>query len=121
MQQIRRRNTRPLPQERPYTIYSRLNRSAPLSLTRRNAHAEGMAEEASVNGGSTGGAGADDTNSEGDKPRHRVRLPHFIVPEPVGAGQVVKRITTAVGVKPCAPCARRAARLDRWLRIEPRR
>jgi hypothetical protein len=51
---------------------------------------------------------------------HQVRLPRFIVHEPVGLGQVVKRVTSAAGVKPCAGCERRAERLDRWLRIEPR-
>ena len=35
---------------------------------------------------------------DGDDPvRHRVRLPRFIVHEPVGAGQVVKCVTSAVG------------------------
>ena len=52
--------------------------------------------------------------------RHEVRLPRFLVNEPVGLGQVVKRITTAAGVEPCTPCEQRAARLDRWLRIQPR-
>ena len=52
---------------------------------------------------------------------HHVRLPRFILEEPVGLGQVVKRATSAVGLKPCGPCAQRAARLDQWLRIEPRR
>jgi hypothetical protein len=51
----------------------------------------------------------------------RMRLPRFLVNEPVGLGQVVKRITSAAGLTPCGPCERRAARLDRWLRIEPRR
>jgi hypothetical protein len=54
-------------------------------------------------------------------PARRLRLPRFIVPEPVGLGRVVTRITSAAGVKPCAPCEQRAERLDRWLRIEPRR
>lgn len=76
---------------------------------------EGMAQETTAKGG------VNDTNAGYDNARHRVRLPRFIVHEPVGAGQVVKRVTSAVGVKPCAPCERRAARLDRWLRIEPRR
>jgi hypothetical protein len=53
--------------------------------------------------------------------RHRVRLPQFIVTEPVGLGQIVKRATSAVGVRPCAPCEQREARLDHWLQIEPRR
>ena len=66
---------------------------------------------------SSGGGGPD----RDETVKHHMRLPRFIVHEPVGAGQVVKRVTTAVGVKPCAPCERRAARLDHWLRIEPRR
>jgi hypothetical protein len=54
-------------------------------------------------------------------PARRVRLPRFLVSEPVGLGQVVKRATTAIGMRPCAPCERRAELLDRWLRIEPQR
>lgn len=56
-----------------------------------------------------------------ESPAHRMRLPRFIVHEPMGAGEVVKRVTKTVGVRPCAPCERRAQRLDRWLQIEPRR
>jgi hypothetical protein len=49
-----------------------------------------------------------------------VWLPRFLVPEPMGLGQVVKRATSAAGVKPCGGCVRRAARLNQWLRFEPR-
>jgi hypothetical protein len=63
---------------------------------------------------------ADETKGEG-VPRHRVRLPNFIVHEPTGAGRVVSRLTSAVGISPCKPCQDRAARLDHWLRFEPRR
>jgi hypothetical protein len=64
---------------------------------------------------------ADDTRGvQSEKATHLVRLPHFIVHEPVGLGQVVKRVTSAAGIKPCEPCERRARRLDRWLRVEPR-
>lgn len=49
-----------------------------------------------------------------------VRLPKFLVKEPVGLGQIVKRITTSIGVRPCASCEQRAARLDQWLRFSPR-
>lgn len=31
-----------------------------------------------------------------------------------GAGDLVARITTAVGVKPCEPCKRRQQALNRW-------
>jgi hypothetical protein len=64
-----------------------------------------------------------DANTQGihaAKATHLVRLPRFIVHEPVGLGQVVKRVTTAAGIKPCEPCERRARQLDRWLRVEPR-
>ena len=54
------------------------------------------------------------------EPSHRVRLPRFIVTEPVGLGAVVKRITSAAGLRPCEPCEQRAARLNRWLQIDPR-
>jgi len=54
------------------------------------------------------------------EPSHRVRLPRFIVTEPVGLGAVVKRITSAAGLRPCEPCEKRAARLNRWLQIDPR-
>jgi hypothetical protein len=73
-----------------------------------------MAQQNRANGG------ANDTKADDNNVRYHVRLPRFIVHEPVGVGQVVKRVTGAVGVKPCAPCEQRAARLDRWLRIEPR-
>lgn len=53
--------------------------------------------------------------------KRRVRLPRFVVDEPVGLGEVVKRVTRAAGIAPCAPCKRRAAKLDQWMRFEPRR
>lgn len=45
----------------------------------------------------------------------RVRLPGFINEEDIGLGDVVKRVTSAAGVKPCGGCQRRAAALNRWL------
>ena len=46
---------------------------------------------------------------------HRVRLPGFILDEDVGLGTVVKRITSAFGIRPCGGCEQRAAMLNRWL------
>jgi len=46
---------------------------------------------------------------------YHVRLPRFVADEDVGLGDVVKRVTYAVGVKPCGGCERRAAALNRWL------
>jgi hypothetical protein len=51
-------------------------------------------------------------------PRHRVRLPRFVAAEPVGLGDVVKRVTASVGVKPCSSCEERAARLNQWVSFE---
>jgi hypothetical protein len=50
--------------------------------------------------------------------RHHVRLPRFIAAEPVGLGDVIKRVTTTAGVRPCDECERRAARLNRWVTFE---
>jgi len=47
----------------------------------------------------------------------RVRLPGFLVEEEIGLGDAIKRVTYAIGIKPCAGCERRAAALNRWLRF----
>jgi hypothetical protein len=54
-------------------------------------------------------------------PTHRVRLPGFVSDGDVGLGDVVKRATTSVGVRPCGGCARRAEALNRWLVFSRRR
>ena len=46
---------------------------------------------------------------------HHVRLPGFLVEEEIGLGDVFKRATYAVGVRPCAGCERRAAAMNRWM------
>jgi hypothetical protein len=38
----------------------------------------------------------------------------FLVDE-VGLGDVVKRVTYTMGIKPCQNCERRAAALNRWV------
>lgn len=50
----------------------------------------------------------------------RVSLPAFLIPEPSGLGDVLKRITIRAGVRPCGGCERRARALDQWIRLEPR-
>jgi peroxiredoxin len=47
--------------------------------------------------------------------RHRVKLPGFIVRGEIGLGDVIKRMTSAIGIKPCVGCERRAAFLNRWM------
>jgi len=46
---------------------------------------------------------------------HRVRLPGFISDEEIGLGDVIKRTTYAMGIRPCGGCERRAAALNRWV------
>ncbi len=45
---------------------------------------------------------------------YRVRLPGFIADEDIGLGDVIKRGTHTLGIKPCCGCERRAAALNRW-------
>jgi len=52
---------------------------------------------------------------------YKVRLPGFIREEDIGLGDVIKRATSAVGIKPCGGCERRAAVLNRWFTFSGRR
>lgn len=48
-----------------------------------------------------------------------LQKPKVVVPLPikgqVGAGDVVKKVTTALGIKPCTPCEERRKRLNKAL------
>jgi hypothetical protein len=46
---------------------------------------------------------------------YRVRLPGFVSDEEIGLGEAVKRVTYAMGIRPCGSCERRAAALNRWV------
>jgi hypothetical protein len=48
---------------------------------------------------------------------HRVRLPGFVTDEELGLGDVIKRVTYAMGLNPCRGCEKRAAALNRWMRF----
>jgi len=50
---------------------------------------------------------------------HRVRLPGFLIEEEIGLGEVVKRATYTLGIKPCGGCEQRAAALNRWMHFSP--
>lgn len=52
---------------------------------------------------------------------HRVRLPGFIIDEDIGLGDVIKRATSYVGIRPCGGCEKRASALNRWMVISGRR
>jgi hypothetical protein len=45
----------------------------------------------------------------------QIRLPGFIAEEDIGLGDVVKRVTYSLGIKPCGGCEQRAATLNRWI------
>jgi hypothetical protein len=45
----------------------------------------------------------------------RVRLPGFIIEEQVGLGDLIKKASYAMGIKPCAGCEKRAASLNGWM------
>jgi hypothetical protein len=51
---------------------------------------------------------------------HQINIPGF-VNEEIGLGDVIKKITTRVGFKPCGGCQRRAAALNQWLVFSPQR
>ena len=46
---------------------------------------------------------------------YRLRLPGFVRDEEVGLGDAVKRVTYAMGARPCGGCERRASALNRWM------
>jgi hypothetical protein len=46
---------------------------------------------------------------------YRVRLPGFVGDQDIGLGDVIKRATYAIGVKPCGGCQRRATALNRLM------
>lgn len=60
-----------------------------------------------------------DRSDKAERKPYQVRLPGFINEE-VGLGDVIKRATSAIGIKPCGGCQRRAAALNRWLVISGR-
>jgi hypothetical protein len=57
-----------------------------------------------------------------DEPQpYRVRLPGFVKDEEIGLGDVIKRATSAIGIRPCGGCEGRAAALNRRFVITGRR
>ena len=45
----------------------------------------------------------------------KVRLPGFIIDDEVGLGDLVQRVTYAMGINPCGGCEKRAAAMNRWM------
>lgn len=51
------------------------------------------------------------------RPPYRIRLPAFLLEEEVGLGELLERVTYALGIKPCGGCEKRAAALNRWIQF----
>jgi len=56
-----------------------------------------------------------DSPDEREEAPHRVRLPGFLSDEEIGLGDVIKRATSYLGIKPCGGCQQRAEALNRWM------
>jgi hypothetical protein len=52
--------------------------------------------------------------------RPLLRIPGFLNDDDIGLGDAVKELTTAIGIRPCGECERRAAKLNRWLVLKGR-
>ena len=59
----------------------------------------------------------DDRGAHAQHQPRRVRLPGFLIEEEIGLGDAIKRMTYALGIKPCGGCEKRAAALNRWMRF----
>lgn len=66
-------------------------------------------------GAASGGEPAKDTSA---RPK-RIGIPGFISEE-IGLGDVIKRATSSMGIKPCGGCLRRAQALNAWVVFTPR-
>jgi hypothetical protein len=55
-----------------------------------------------------------------EKAAFRARLPHQLVDETAGLGDVIKRVTSAAGITPCGGCEQRAAWLNRRFPLQRR-
>jgi hypothetical protein len=54
-----------------------------------------------------------ETKTRTEREPRRIRLPGFVSDEDIGLGDVIKRTTSAFGIRPCGGCQRRAAALNR--------
>lgn len=49
----------------------------------------------------------------------KLKIPGFLreEEETIGLGDLIKRVTTSVGIKPCGACNKRAQTLNNWMTI----
>jgi len=50
-----------------------------------------------------------------------VNMPAFLIEEPTGLGDVIKKATHYLGIPTCGGCEKRAAALNNWFVIAPRK
>ena len=62
-----------------------------------------------------------ESTGSGGTARHNVRLPGFITEDSIGLGDLVRKVTYSIGIKPCDTCEQRAGALNRWMRFGPGR
>lgn len=62
-----------------------------------------------------------DGPNETTSSHHKVRLPGFLIEDEIGLGDVIKRATSAIGIRPCTGCQRRAEKLNRWMTFVSRK
>ena len=67
------------------------------------------------------GTSEDNQLQQTQRQPYRIRLPGFVADEDIGLGDVMKRATATVGIRPCGSCEQRAAALNRWLAFTGRR
>ncbi|TFZ11488.1 hypothetical protein C6Y54_18115 [Bacillus cereus] len=53
-------------------------------------------------------------------PPYRVKLPGLITEGEIGLGDVIKHITSTVGIQPCDGCNKRADKLNSWITFSGR-
>jgi hypothetical protein len=46
---------------------------------------------------------------------YRVRLPGFVKDHEIGLGDMIKHVSSTIGIKPCAGCEKRAQSLNHWM------
>jgi len=66
----------------------------------------------------TGNSSEPATGPEQDPHPREIRLPGFIREE-VGLGDVIKRATSTIGIRPCGGCRQRATQLNRRIVFSP--
>jgi hypothetical protein len=63
----------------------------------------------------------DESAGQNERLPFRARMPGFIAKEEIGLGDVIKRATSYIGIRPCGGCEGRAAALNHRLVFSPRR